>query len=210
MGTLLARSLTNPFRFSQAAWQRLLDDHLPGAEAQLRRFLRWKEDYHYFLKKNKGFDERKILDRFLTKRGTCTCCLSKQFCGPMDPYEYTVHCQLCQNELPPFADQMVAMSHAIGEPDSIVAHRNALGLEIEEEREMLLVQEVFIEQIEYDRASIAEGRSVVGGRKHHVHNKDGRAANVGAGRPRTIRGRSTKDGKGSPVQRSRQRSARHK
>lgn len=61
--------------------------------------MRWKEDYHYFLRKNKGYDEKRILGSYLMKRGSCTCPLSKMSCGPMDPYEYTVHCRKCQNEV---------------------------------------------------------------------------------------------------------------
>ncbi|GMI05564.1 hypothetical protein TrRE_jg4813 [Triparma retinervis] len=151
------------------AWEKLLNDHLENSVPQLRRYLRWKEDYAYFMKRKEGkFDER-VLSPILMKRGKCLCPLSKQSCGPMDPYEYTVHCVRCKEELPPFSDQMVAMSNAIGEPDNVIAHRNAFGLEQEEERDMLAAQEVYIEALEDDRMSIAEGRSVMHARKLHTH-----------------------------------------
>ncbi|GMI07941.1 hypothetical protein TrVE_jg11158 [Triparma verrucosa] len=151
------------------AWEALLNDHLEGADSQLRRYLRWQEDYRYFLKTQRDYDEVSSLSVRLSKRGTCRCPLSKQNCGPMDPYLYTVHCPRCSNLLPPFADQMVCMVTAIGQPDSVVAHRNAIGLEMEEERDMLMIQEVFIEQLDEDRQNIAEGRSVLGARRHHHH-----------------------------------------
>ena len=90
----------------------------------------------------------------------------------MDPYEYVVHCSRCKKDLPPFADQMHAMTDAIGEPDNSIAHRNALGLEVEEERDMLAAQEILIETMEDDRRSIAEGRSVYGAKKHHHGHSD--------------------------------------
>mmetsp|Transcript_20180 Transcript_20180/g.42257 ORF Transcript_20180/g.42257 Transcript_20180/m.42257 type:complete len:457 (+) Transcript_20180:220-1590(+) len=172
-----ARRHSDLRRAQEEAWQKLLNDHLENSEPQLRRFLRWKEDYAYFLKKHhRGEDKfnEHSLDPILMKRGKCTCPLSKQSCGAMDPYEYIVHCARCKEELPPFADQMVAMSTAIGEPDSHVAHRNALGLEVEEERDMLAAQEMYIEDFEEDRMSIAEGRSVFGGKlkTHRHHQKD--------------------------------------
>ena len=156
-------------RAQEDAWEKLLNDHLENSVPQLRRYLRWKEDYAYFLKRKAGkFDER-VLTPILMKRGKCRCLLSKQSCGPMDPFEYMVHCAKCKEELPPFADQMVAMSEAIGEPDNPIAHRNAFGLEQEEERDMLEAQEIMIETLEEDRMNIAEGRSVMHARKLHTH-----------------------------------------
>ena len=124
----------------QNVWDQLCGDHLPGAEPQLRRFLRWKDDYAYFLKtEKKGFNQ-KTLTLLLTKRGDCRCALNGQNCGPLDPYEYDVLCKECDKLLPPFADQMVAMDVAIGQPNSSRAHKNVLALELEEETALLQVQ----------------------------------------------------------------------
>ncbi|GMH93535.1 hypothetical protein TL16_g12655 [Triparma laevis f. inornata] len=178
------------------AWEKLLDDHLNGAESQLRRYLRWQEDYRYFLKTHKTYDELLQLTSALNKRGTCLCPLSKQSCGPMDPYLYTVHCGRCKEELAPFADQMVCMVKAIGQPDSVVAHRNAIGLEMEEERDMLAMQEVFIEQLDEDKQNIAEGRSVLGARRHHHHHGVGSVHEGGGGRMSGGRASGGSPGKG--------------
>ena len=52
--------------------------------------------------------------------------------------------------------------------------------------QMLAVQEVFIEQLEYDRASIAEGRSVVGARRHHHHHHSVARDGGGGGKGRSV------------------------
>ena len=148
-------------------WQQMVWDHLPGSDSQLRRYARWKEDYSYFLRNHKGrvghpFDEA-TLCVILNKRGDCRCKLSVMDAGPLDPFEYEVHCSTCLKRLPPFADQMVAMSKAIdSDPHGTnMAHRNALGLELEEEREMLGLQMKEIEMIKEDRASVAGERPQV-------------------------------------------------
>jgi hypothetical protein len=145
-------------------WQQMVWDHLPGAEPQLKRFQRWKEDYDYFLKRHEDFDEMEEKNsKLLRKRGECKCRLSDQDAGPLDPWEYEVHCGMCMKRLPPFADQMVAMARAIeSDPKGLaMAHRNALALEAEEEKNLLTKQIALIQKIDDERTSIRESGSGV-------------------------------------------------
>ena len=134
------------WRAKEIDWESLLREHDVNSEYQIRRFLRSKEDYANFLRKSGPFEEMS-LGGLLKKRGTCTCPLSNQTCGAMDPFKYRVHCRECSAELPPFSDQMVAMSRAIGDPCDENAHRNARSLDREEENRVLLAQKVAFEGI---------------------------------------------------------------
>jgi len=114
---------------------------------QLVRFIKKKKDFIAFLQQKNLQDDGEMVkpavEEYLLRRGKCTCRFGDMLCGPLDPFEYDVTCRLCNNVLPPFADQMIFMTKVVGE--SVQNNLNQAILEREEERKLLEDQQSSID-----------------------------------------------------------------